>query len=162
MHHYHHLHHHEDIKEEGRKNSSKKMKMSKKCMDKDDSKKCGSYMPENTSTSGIPSLEEWKKSVASMIDPKIFDKKFDGLTNINEALGSSVNRAIEKTGTAASRTSASQSATKNFAISMLKQLFNQYKRQNPNFTFVQIKSLMNKHLAAANNQLQSEVDAEKE
>jgi hypothetical protein len=97
-----------------------------------------------------------------MIDPKIFDKKFDGLTNINEALGSSVNRAIEKTGTAASRTSASQSATKNFAISMLKQLFNQYKRQNPNFTFVQIKSLMNKHLAAANNQLQSEVDAEKE
>ena len=113
MYHHHHMHHHHHMQEEGHKMSKKSKKYMKKdnkekCgyMKKDEDKKCGSYMSENTSSfSSIPTLEEWQKSVASMYDPKFFDKKFDGITILNEdiqvsgTIMSALNNLDKKLGT---------------------------------------------------------------
>ena len=84
--HHHHMHHHHHMQEEGAKHSKDKCsKCGAKYMEKNTCMKCGAYMKtESTNYSNIPSLKEWQQSVASMYDPKFFDKNYDGITMTNE------------------------------------------------------------------------------
>ena len=160
--HHHHMHHHHHMQEEGAKHSKDKCsKCGAKYMEKNTCMKCGAYMKtESTNYSNIPSLEEWQKSVASMYDPKFFDKNYDGISNINEALASNVKKALTKADAAAENIKGKQNNIA-LAVAMLKNLFKQFKKMNPEIDFNGIKKLINQALITANNQIQKEEDLEK-
>ena len=152
-----HANHHHHV-EENRKNSSNGKK---KCMK---SKKNCDYMEEgNTSFSSIPTLDEWKKSVASMYDPKFFEGNYDGINNVNEennyrSVGGQAKKVNETYGkakqlaTMAGLDNASvkgTAQTKNLAIMSLTNLYRTYQNQNPNMKFPSIRQMMLKHLNIA-------------
>jgi len=152
-----HTNHHHHV-EENRKNSSNGKK---KCMK---SKKNCDYMEEgNTSFSSIPTLDEWKKSVASMYDPKFFEGNYDGINNVNEennyrSVGGQAKKVNESYGRAmklANLAGADNAGvkgtaqTKNLAIMSLTNLYRTYQNQNPNMKFPSIRQMMLKHLNIA-------------
>ena len=94
----------EDDSEDENEDDSESMSSEKPSEDKEDMSnmkhcwsKCGSYMSaENTMPSHIPSLEEWQKSVSSMLDSSCMTKRnFDGVV-INEALGFGLDNPLKK------------------------------------------------------------------
>lgn len=116
---------------------------------------------ESTNYSNIPSLKEWQQSVASMYDPKFFDKNYDGISNVNEALGKNVERALTRADKAAENIKSKQNTTA-LAVAMLKNLFIQFKRMNPKLDFNGIKRLINQDLMLANKQINTDADLEKQ
>ena len=163
-----HTNHHHHV-EENRKNSSNGKK---KCMK---SKKNCDYMEEgNTSFSSIPTLDEWKKSVASMYDPKFFEGNYDGINNVNEennyrSVGGQAKKVNESYGQAMKWTEKAgkqdltikgQGQTKNLAVLTLTNLYNTYKMQNKKMNFAQVKQLMLKHLNIAVRAIQKTQEEE--
>ena len=152
--HHHNRHHVEENKKNSSKGKKKCMKAEKNC----------DYMEEgNTSFSSIPTLDEWKKSVASMYDPKFFEGNYDGINNVNEennyrSVGGQAKKVNESYGQAMKYTKMAgkqdltikgPGQTKNLAVSTLTNLYNTYKMQNKKMSFVQVKQLMLKHLNIA-------------
>jgi hypothetical protein len=147
--HHHHMHHHHHMQEEGAKHSKKWMEdgEKEKCMKcgsmmkKDKCMKCGAYMKEESvSYSRIPSLDEWQKSVSSMYDPKFFDKKFDGITMMNEdiqandAIMTALNNLDKKLGTKSTP----------FYMEVLEEIFNKMLPKLNEDTSASLKSKMKK------------------
>ena len=86
--------------------------------------KCGSYMAsENTMPKHIPSLEDWQKSVASMLDNSCVTKaNFDGVVNEEAALTGAVKAKVGQLATALDRQNLGMPQLKTLAHQIIKML----------------------------------------